>query len=267
MRATDDVDCREAQFAAAPPPLPPAVRVPYIGAAHDAGTLTLLMHDIAADLVPPEARMISGKELDEVLAAMATLHAAPPPARGISWCGLRERLTLLTPERTAIARMYGAPVAQDVIEGWRLFADHAPADTVSLMHGLFNDPAPLLRALGHLPSGFLHGDLKLDNIGLDGAGAMWLIDWAMTLVAPPAVELGWFVAINSRRLPVPLDDVLDRYAAAARLAGVHRERHDGLAVICGLLLRGWRKALDAAGGESAELAWWCEHALASTRFL
>ena len=49
---------------------------------------------------------------------------------------------------------------------------------------------------------------------------MWLIDWAMTLVAPPAVELGWFLAINSRRLPdgVTLDDVMARYAAAAGIA-------------------------------------------------
>ena len=87
---------------------------------------------------------------------------------------------------------------------------------------------------------------------------MWLIDLAMTLVAPPAVELGWFLAINSRRLPVPLDDVMRRYADAAGMKPELRERHDALTVLCGLLLRGWRKSLDAEAGDGNELHWWCE---------
>ena len=45
-------------------------------------------------------------------------------------------------------------------------------------------------------------------------------------VAPAAVELGWFLAINSRRLPCSLDEVMARYAAAARIAPEHRARHD-----------------------------------------
>ncbi len=108
-----------------------------------------------------------------------------------------------------------------------------------------------------MPFAFLHGDLKFDNIGLDNGARMWLIDWAMTLVAPPAVELGWFLAINSRRLPVSLDNVMSRYADAAGMSAELRARHDACTVLCGLLLRGWRKALDAAAGEPAELRWWC----------
>jgi hypothetical protein len=89
----------------------------------------------------------------------------------------------------------------------------------------------------------------------------------MTLVAPPAVELGWFLAINSRRLPVSLDDVMERYAAAARVSRAIRQRHDALTVLCGLLLRGWRKALDAESGDPEELRWWCERAADAARFL
>jgi hypothetical protein len=48
---------------------------------------------------------------------------------------------------------------------------------------------------------------------------------------------------------------------------VIRARHDALTVLCGLLLRGWRKALDAESGEPAELQWWCERATESSRFL
>jgi thiamine kinase-like enzyme len=111
----------------------------------------------------------------------------------------------------------------------------------------------------------LHGDLKFDNIGLEGDGRMWLIDWALTLVAPAAVEVGWFLAINSRRMTLSLEAVLDAYAAAAPHTA--RDARDGLAAICGLLLRGWRKALDAETGEPAELQWWCDRALAAEHLL
>ncbi len=37
------------------------------------------------------------------------------------------------------------------------------------------------------------------------------IDWQMTLQAPVAVELGWFLVTNSGELPIPPDDVLARY--------------------------------------------------------
>ena len=95
---------------------------------------------------------------------------------------------------------------------------------------------------------------------------MWLIDWAMPLLSSTALELGWFLAINSRRLPVSNDAVLDRYAAAAP-ASSDRERHDALTALCGLLLRGWRKALDADEGEPDELRWWCDRAREGLRFL
>jgi hypothetical protein len=58
-----------------------------------------------------------------------------------------------------------------------------------------------------------------------------------------------------------------RYAAAAGVTRAHRDRHDAAAVLCGLLLRGWRKAIDAAQGEPEELRWWCEHAGEARRFL
>jgi hypothetical protein len=88
----------------------------------------------------------------------------------------------------------------------------------------------------------------------------------MVLVAPAAVDLGWFLAINSRRLPVSLDEVMARYAAA-RITSHDRDRHDALTILCGVLLRGWRKALDAEAGEPKELSWWCDRARAAGRLL
>ena len=255
MRATDDVSCREAVFADARVDLGERVRAPAVGAARDGGAYALLMREIGDELLPQGA--IAESQLTAIVGGLASLHKRPAPDR-LPWCDLTLRLTLLTTDRARIASDYRAPVAHDIIEGWRLFDEHAMAGASSVVRALSADPALLVRALERMPAAFLHGDLKFDNIGLDSGGRMWLIDWAMTLVAPPAVDLGWFLAINSRRLPATLDNVMSRYADAVGMSTELRSRHDALTVLCGLLLRGWRKALDAAAGEPAELRWWCE---------
>ncbi len=265
MRATDDVFCREAAFAQSNAVLPEEVRTPVLDTADDGSGHALLMRDITADLLDPEV-LISTVQLSRIIAAMSALHSTVPPA-AVPWCDVHRRLTLLTPAGAGVAARYGHPVAADIRRGWQLFARWAPADVNALVGSLFDDITPLLRALSPLPVAFLHGDLKLDNIGFTSDGHVWLIDWAMTLTAPPAVDLGWFLAINSRRLPASLDDVIEEYATISGIASQDVQRHDALAVLCGLVLRGWRKALDAEAGEPAELTWWCERARDARRFL
>ena len=109
----------------------------------------------------------------------------------------------------------------------------------------------------------------------------------MTLRAPVAVELGWFLVTNSAELPIPPDEVLTRYRASiAWYAGrwgsgtkPTRPRGPGRRLgrcsatsrsIVGLLLRGWRKGRDAEAGVTLrvghrraadDLAWWCARAV------
>ncbi len=259
MRATDDTSCREAAFADAAPPLAKHITTPSLGIAPVEGGMALLMDDLSGHLLPPDR--ISETQTDAIIGGMAALHALPLPAQDAApWCDLRRRLLLLTPAGARIASAYGAPVADDLARGWQLFDALTPLAVAAQIRSLSEDPAPLIAALATLPRSLLHGDLKFDNIGLDPAGRMWLIDWAMPMLAPPALELGWFLAINSRRLPLSLDETMRRYAAAAGMEGSARDRHDASAVLCGLLLRGWRKALDADGGAPEELRWWCERA-------
>ena len=73
----------------------------------------------------------------------------------------------------------------------------------------------------------------------------------MTILAPVAVELGWFLVSNSGSLPEPPERVLERYRAVAEpdVVGDWDAQAD-LAMIVGLLLRGWRKGLDAEAGSA-----------------
>ncbi len=131
----------------------------------------------------------------------------------------------------------------------------------------------------------LHGDIKLANVALRADGGASFIDWQMTLEAPVAVELGWFLVTNSAELPFAPDEALRRYVTSlgwyAGRWGAGTGRHDleglvgdwdaqlDLAWIVGLLLRGWRKGADTANGVTLgsgvaaadDLAWWAERAV------
>jgi hypothetical protein len=99
-----------------------------------------------------------------------------------------------------------------------------------------------------------------------------MIDWQMTMVAPAAVELGWFLVANVAGLPIQPDEVLERYRIAAHLPDddAWAAQWD-LAVIVGLFLRGWRKGLDTEAGvvhpnglaAAKDLAWWGANAAAA----
>jgi aminoglycoside phosphotransferase (APT) family kinase protein len=142
---------------------------------------------------------------------------------------------------------------------------------------------------------------------LDG-GRIALIDWQLTTLAPVAVELGWLLVGNSGVLPDRPEVVLEAYRRAVegvagsalavgtpfdplrsfppaaleavvgseasatfrasdRVLGDWATQVD-LTWIVGLLLRGWRKGLDAEAGArlasgaaaSDDLAWWCGQA-------
>jgi Ser/Thr protein kinase RdoA (MazF antagonist) len=144
---------------------------------------------------------------------------------------------------------------------------------VRLARGLFADMSPLVQALASLPRTLVHGDLKLANMGVDG-DILWLFDWADVSRAPVALEIAWFLAVNSSRLPRSLDATLDHYATQLqralgdeRLAEAQWPAQRGAAMVCGLLMYGWGKALDAETGRPDELRWWCEGALEAQKVL
>ena len=235
-------------------------------------------------------------------------YRATNPDWAWPWCPLPERLLLLARPSAERYRADGLAVGSRFIDGWDAFDKRAPTTARSLVADLSADPAPLLTALAQLPATGLHGDLKLANVALLDDGRVALIDWAMMALAPVAVELGWLLVSNSASLPAEPDTVMARYCEAAeraaamplRLGGTWLDppsvgpplEHDpdrhgvlpprgleptigdwdaqlDLTWIVGLLLRGWRKGLDAEAGAvlgsgvsaDDDLAWWSARAV------
>ena len=281
-RATRDGPLlREAWFAARGPALPEPLAAPYLGAARDGVDQTILMPDLSGVLFDWDAP-VTGEAVEVVLAAIGELHAAyaSEAARrrlaGGPWCPLAERLTLIS--RASLERPGPArdAVASRILPGWDAFDRLTPRAVRDVVDGLGRDPAPLLAAFDALPATLLHGDLKLANAGIGADGAVPLVDWQMTLVAPVAVELGWLLVSNTAALPFHPSDVLARYYATTSEAGTRAgtdpigdwTRQVDAAVLVGLVLRGWRKGYDAEAGlilasgmtAAEDLAWWCEAA-------
>ena len=195
----------------------------------------------------------------------------------VPWCAVAERISLLTRPAAERYQAEANPVAARFLAGWDAFDRHAPAAARGLIASLAADPAPLVGALDALPATLLHGDLKLSNVAsmIDGIG---FIDWQLATHGPVAVELGWLLVSNVAQLPAAPDAVLERYrrillATADDLgldAGVGAwDAQADLATIVGLLLRGWRKGLDAEAGvilptgvgAAEDLAWWSDRAV------
>jgi hypothetical protein len=263
MRATSDRSCREAVLANTAGVRDGHVGSPAIESARDGSLYSILMHDVSAHLLPNDR--LTNDQLTAILLAMSRLHSRTPPSDfDVPWCSIEDRLTLFEPDPDKLANFR---IGSDILSGWELFFEYVPKDIGDLVRSLFDDIGPLIRALGQLPDSFLHGDLKLDNIGLHLGGSLSLIDWSMPMIAPAAVELGWFLAMNSRALPRTLDETMVAYTAYSNIESSVQERHQAMTILCGLLIRGWRKALDAASGEPAELRWWCEHASIASRML
>lgn len=263
MRATSDHGCREAMLANTACVRDDLINSPAIGSARDGAVFSILMHDISDYLLSNER--LTNDQLKTILLGMSRLHSLTPPDESdVSWCSIENRLTLFMPDPEKLAHFR---IGNDILRGWELFFDYSPKNIGDSVRSLFDDIGPLKRALGQLPNCFLHGDLKLDNIGIYPSGALSLIDWSMPMIAPAAVELGWFLAMNSRLLPISLDETITAYTSCSNIERRLHERHQFLTILCGLLIRGWRKALDAGSGEPAELLWWCERASSAAQIL
>lgn len=289
-RATNDGPVlREAWFAAHGPALPPGIRAGSLGAGLDevTGEVGILMPDLTDVLFDWDAP-ISVPQLEQVLSALAEMHGFPWRTSGEigdgPWCPLRERVTLICRPSLERAGPVHDAVAERLLPGWDAWDRLATPAARRVVAALAADPQPLLDELASQPATLIHGDLKLANVGIEADGTVVLVDWQMVSVAPIAVEVGWFLVANVASLPLPPDEVIARYRSKlsyaisdaeddGRWIGGSELDDDGVdaAILVGLLLRGWRKGMDAeagitlASGVSAadDLAWWCESAVAA----
>ena len=233
------------------------------GLGRDGLGAALLMRDLTDVLVPPADDPIPLANHLALIDGMAALTAR-------MW-GWRDTIGLLPPanrwlafgdEDIAAEERAGWPNAVPRIagQGWARFMERAPGDVVEAIRALRSSTKPLVDATAATPRTFLHGDWKLGNLGVDGAGRTVLLDWTYCGEGPVCYELGWYLALNAARLPQPKEDTIAELRAGLERHGVDTggwwERQLELCLLGTLVLFGWEKAL----GDDVELGWWCDRA-------
>jgi hypothetical protein len=286
-RATRDERMREYQLAASaiPGALPRGLGTAVLHAqSRSDGGATLVMRDISEHLSPPGDEPFTREQSTRSLEGLARLHSAfyGFPTRfmsGIGACALGHWLALLAPA-TGRRETTAAPgtVPTLLVPGWAAFARQAP-EAWRVLGPLLDDPRPVVAALRECPDTFIHGDPKAGNLAFE-PDQLTLLDWGLCARAPGGIDLGWFLAVNSAKLPMTRDDAIEIYRAERerlRRLPAHGEQWDrelALSLLAGTMRLGWAKALGATSEddhvrerERAEVAWWAAAALQAGRWI
>jgi thiamine kinase-like enzyme len=123
---------------------------------------------------------------------------------------------------------------------------------------LTRDPSPLVDAFAATPRTFVHGDVKLGNVGRTVDGRTILVDWSLPGQSHGCIELAHHLALNRARIPQSFtkEATIAEYRAALERHGIDTspwwERQLALGLLGMMVLLGWEKAL----GPPDELAWW-----------
>jgi len=270
MRVSGDLACRTARaweaglLDAAPGLIDHAMVGAALGWGRNGWGAALLMRDVTADLLPLGDGQIPADQHASFLDHLAGFCAATWGWRDNSASGPRllpyaDRWAWFGPAALDGERALGWPeqVPKIAAEGWRRFAERAPADVGRLIDALRSDATPLVTALRDTPSCFLHGDVKASNAGRAADGRTVFIDWAYVGEGPPCHELAWHLALDRARLPVPKEATAELFRAGLERHGVDTgawwDRQLPLCLLGALVQFGWEKAL----GDDDELGWWC----------
>jgi hypothetical protein len=138
---------------------------------------------------------------------------------------------------------------------------HVPPAVVDAVFAVHAEPRLLGGRLDRFPSTLLHGDAKLENLGLGSSGLV-AIDWGdLTGFGPPEIDVAWYALMGADRVGCTPDDIFADYEHA-RGRPLDPEVLD-LACIGSLAQIGFRLAANAYGSEetkrdppATQLTWW-----------
>ncbi len=281
MRLTHDAQVREVALFlnGVYQKLPENCIVPILAAAKENNSWATLMEDVSDLLVPSGDAKVSAEDIKGHMEHLAELHAKfmkdesfKDPKFGL--CSALDWIMMLSPDvgRNEIAAGTENDISGMLSSAWENFYKVFPPDAVQIIKGLQSDIEPLLNELKEAPHTFLHGDYKYANIGSTDSSSpkTIMLDWGMALYASPLLELGWFLAINSAKLSISKEEVIQSYRDSFAKFGFSYadsvwDRLLTLGLVSNMLRLGWAKSLGANAEdpevkdrEMAEVNWWAE---------
>jgi len=267
MRFNGDVGCnpvrvwRAGLMDAAPEHIEHGVVAVAAGLGRNGWGGAILMRDLSDAMIPTGDTLLTEEQHATLLDGLAALSGRLWGWKDdVGLTPLENRWTWFNPASLSVEEERGwpDPVPPIAHKGWQQFADRAPADVRSVLDELRRGPDALVTAMRTTPLTFVHGDWKLGNLGVTADGRTALIDWTYPGEGPCCYELAWYLAVNRARLPETKEATIERFRSSLDRHGIETEswfdRQLGLALLAGLLVFGWEKAL----GDDDELGWWCD---------
>ena len=232
-----------------------------VAAEHHGDRWSVFMRDVSAQLVPADRRL-GRTEVRRVLGCLADLHIAFWGERFDGLCALEDRYNLLSPPTGRSEQERGERAGALITRCWEHFVELVPTEVATAILEMAERPALLAGLLEGCEQTLVHGDVRLNNLGLCDDRVV-LVDWGeRTGNAPAAVELVSFLVFDAKRFDVSRDEVVGDFR------GLYGDRLDEksieLAMIGAFVQLGCHFTLPIAlgGGDharaaaSAELAWW-----------
>ena len=229
-------------------------------------TTVIVMRDLGDAVLTWDDRL-DVRTCQWVLERVAALHRAylgEPPADVVP---LQPALELFAPTRLTDVARDGDELFAAAVRGWDYFADRAlvPPDVSDLVFRLCDDARPLVDGLAAGPVTLAHGDLATVNMAIED-DRLVLLDWAMPLAAPGAIDIARLLIGCAHVVDVHPDEVVARYRRAAGAA--YDDRSMQLALLSALCWLGWNKTLDIVESpdeavrerERTSLDWWIAQA-------
>jgi hypothetical protein len=214
----------------------------------------IAMRDVSATMLGDERRLTRA-ESRRVLEAAAALHRTFAGEALEHLCPLGDRLTATGGLRVAQDERDASDLLPKQFEAaWDAFAEAVEPDVAGAVLAFVTDPAGLadrLASAGGLT--LCHGDLRDDNLGLDGDRVV-LLDWDLATLGAPAAELAWYLCHDAWRIDAAKDELVEDFLLAED-GTVSAEALD-LGLIAGLVQYGWIFGHSAlVHPDPAERAW------------
>ena len=176
----------------------------------------VVMRDLTDELLAP-ARPVPESEARDLLAGLAALHADWEGGEHTGLCPSEARIGLFAPARHAADRgPCPHPMRDTILAGWATFAEVGDRDVVDAVFAVHADPQRLARRLRDaVPPTLVHGDAKLENLGLSGRRLV-VIDWGdLTGFGAAETDVAWFAVQGTWRIDALPDVVFQAYDACA----------------------------------------------------
>ena len=229
----------------------------------DGSVWNVFMRDVSHTLLSEDIRH-DRASVRRLLAGVAQLHEAFWDVDIPGLCSIEDRYGMLSPKTGRREEALGSPVGGVILRAWDAFYEHAPSEIANVIGILADDPTLIADELRKCGQTLIHGDLRLGNAGFDDDRVV-LIDWGdRTGIAPPTVDLAWFIGFDAERIAISPDDVVAEFRA---LSGDRfEERALQLSLIGGLVHLGSHLGLKIMSADDAEkraiaveqLSWWTQ---------